>query len=72
MTDSFEGESCDEKSAVLKSEVKAVLKALGTKKSLGVNGECNQEIRRKLRLRRAAMKELEKLIRCKDVTGDQD
>ena len=32
------------------------------------NGDCSQEIRRRLRLRRAAVKELEKIIQCNDVS----
>ena len=33
-----------------------------------VNGDCSQEIKRRLRLGRAAMKELGKIIKCKEVS----
>ena len=35
---------------------------------INLNGDCSQEIKRRLRLGRAAMKELGKIIKCKEVS----
>ena len=51
------------------SEGIEILKDFGYVHSvISANGDCSQAIRRRLRLRRAAIKELEKIIKCKDVS----